>query len=198
MIQIQNQIVSLDILNQDFVCNLHQCKGECCVAGDSGAPLAQNEKATLENELAEILPFLPEKGQNSIKSQGVGVTDEDGELVTPLNDGAECSFTVFDEKGMAHCGIERAWKAGKTTFRKPISCHLYPIRATQYPTFEALNYHRWPICDDACTLGKELQVPIYKFAKDALVRKYGEAWYSELEEAAESLEKMEQNNEATK
>ena len=111
-------------------------------------------------------------------------------MVTPLRDGKECAYTVFDEKGTAMCGIELAWKEGKTSFRKPISCHLYPIRTKRYSEFEAVNYERWNICSPACSLGKELKVPVFKFTKDALIRKYGEQWYAALEEAAEEYYKM--------
>jgi hypothetical protein len=198
MIQIDDQLISTEVFSEEFVCNLGACKGECCVAGDAGAPITIEESKIIDHEFDKFKSYLSEKGLKSIEAQGKYVLDGDGELETPLNDGAECSYTVFDNSGNAMCGIELAWKDGKTTFRKPISCHLYPIRTTQYETFEAVNYERWNICSDACTLGKELKVPVYKFTKDALIRKYGEAWYAELEKAKIELEKLEQSDGKTK
>lgn len=187
MIQIENQLISTEILKEEFVCNISACKGECCVAGDAGAPITIEESKIIDHEFDKFKSYIPEKGLKSIEEQGRYVLDDNGELETPLNDGKECAYTVFDAKGSAMCGIELAWKDKKTTFRKPISCHLYPIRTKEYESFEAVNYERWNICSDACSLGKELKVPVYKFTKEALVRKYGEAWYSQLEIAAEEF-----------
>lgn len=186
MIQINNQLISTEVFEEEFVCNLSACKGACCIEGDAGAPITNEEAEIISKEYENFKSYLSEKGIKSIEKQGFYVLDEDGEPETPLNDGAECSYTVFDKSGNAMCGIELAWKEGKTSFRKPISCHLYPIRTKQYKTFEAVNYERWTICSDACKLGQELKVPVYKFTKDALIRKYGEAWYEELSEAAEA------------
>lgn len=188
MIQINNQLISTEILEEDFVCNLNSCKGACCVQGDAGAPITDDEAALLRQEFDSIKKYLSEKGLKAIAQQGLHVLDENGELETPLNDGKECSYTVFDSNGNAMCGIELAWKDGKTKFRKPISCHLYPIRTKQYKSFEAVNYERWNICADACKLGAELKVPVFKFTKDALIRKYGTDWYNELEEIAKAFQ----------
>jgi hypothetical protein len=198
MIQIDDQVISLEVLREEFVCNLGACKGACCVEGDSGAPLENKELKILAKEFPNIRPYLRKEGIDAIERQGTSVKDSDDEWVTPLRDGKECAYTIFDEKGTAMCGIETAWKDGKTTFRKPISCHLYPIRTKRYPTFEAVNYSRWNICSDACTLGKELKVPVYKFLKEALIRKYGGAWYDALEKVAAELDKMDENDEITK
>lgn len=198
MIQIDDQLISLDIFSEEFVCNLSACKGACCVHGDSGAPLEKKELKELAKSFPSIRPFISEKGIKSIEYQGTSVKDKDGDWVTPLNDGKECAYTVFDPDGTAKCGIEIAWKAGKTSFRKPMSCHLYPIRTKRYRTFEAVNYERWSICKDACALGKELQVPVYKFLKEPLIRKYGETWYSMVEQAANELKKVNQKDETTK
>lgn len=185
MFEIANTIVARDLIEKDFVCDLKRCQGACCVEGDSGAPLEAEEAELLEQEYPAIAPFLRPEGRAAIAAQSVSVIDpSDGERVTPLRDGKECAFTLFDEKGMALCGIEKAWQAGASSFRKPISCHLYPIRIRRYQGFEALNYDRWSICSPACTLGAQLQVPVYRFAKEALLRKYGSAWYDELDELA--------------
>lgn len=184
MIQLGKTIVSQDIIEKEFVCNLGACKGECCIAGEAGAPLTQGETKTLEAIFPKVKPFLRKEGIAAIEAQGTWVTSPAEELETPLVNGAECAYVTFTPEGIASCGIEDAYNAGAVDFKKPISCHLYPVRVQQYSEFAAVNYHRWPICDDACTLGKELQVPVYKFVKEALVRKFGEDWYSELEKIA--------------
>lgn len=175
-------VISQDIFEAHFVCDLTKCKGACCVEGDSGAPLDKEEVLILEKEYEKIKPFLRAEGIKAIAEQGTSTIDEhDGELVTPLVNDKECAYVVFDNKGATLCGIELAWKQGETSFRKPVSCHLYPIRIQSYSSFDAVNYDKWEICSPACTLGKELKVPVYKFAKDSLIRKYGEPWYNELE-----------------
>jgi len=187
MIQIDDKIVSLEVIQEAFVCDLNACKGACCVEGDSGAPLLDEEVELIKESFEVVAPYLPEAGRAAIEAQGTSVIDDDGDVVTPLRDGKECAYTVFDEKGTAMCGIELAWKDGKTPFRKPVSCHLYPIRTKRYKDFEAVNYERGGICSAACTLGAELKVPVYRFAKDALIRKYGLAWYNALDEVANEL-----------
>lgn len=183
MIEHRGTLLSEDLFEQRFVCDLNACKGECCVAGESGAPLEADEEALLKELWPKIRPYIPEKGQRAIDQHGVSEVDHEGDLVTTLVEGrGECAFTVFDEKGIALCGIEKAWKDGAIPFRKPISCHLYPIRITQLKFHEGLNYHRWPICKPACSCGKKLDVPVFRFLKDALTRKYGAEWYAELEE----------------
>jgi hypothetical protein len=185
MIQIGNVLVSEDIIEEQFACNLAACKGACCVEGDAGAPLEKDEIKKLKKDIPLIKPFLSEKGKKTIEEQGVAVRDADGDMVTPLNNGKECAFTVFDENGVATCGIEKAYEAGATRFRKPISCQLYPIRISTLANHEALNYHRWDICSPACALGEQLQVPVYKFLKDALIWRYGETWYQNLDQIAQ-------------
>ncbi|MEP0263180.1 DUF3109 family protein [Dokdonia sp.] len=184
MFQLKNTIVSEQIIEKDFVCNLNACKGECCVAGEAGAPLEEEEVQIIERIYEDVKPFLRPEGIAAIEEQGTSIKTDLGELETTLVHGAECAYVAFNDKGFASCGIEDAYNAGKVDFRKPISCHLYPVRVQKYSSFSAVNYHKWPICDDACTLGKELQVPVYKFVKEALTRKFGEAWYQELEKAA--------------
>jgi hypothetical protein len=179
-------VISQDLFEEQFVCDLKKCKGACCVEGDAGAPLDLQEVKILKEEYNHIKPFLRKEGIEAIEKQGTAIIDDyDGEFVTPLVNEKECAYVVFDDKGTTLCGIEIAWKEGKTSFRKPVSCHLYPIRIQSYPSFDAINYHKWEICSPACSLGKELKVPVYKFAKDSLIRKYGEDWYSELELIAE-------------
>lgn len=177
------------LFEEAFVCDLNACKGACCVEGDAGAPLQMEEINQLEADIDQILPFLPEKGKQSIAKNGVFVVDSDGDYVTPLNQGKECAFTVFEEDGTAKCGVELAHKAGKSTLLKPISCHLYPIRIGKLYDHEALNYHEWSICSAACELGKSLKVKVYQFLKEPLIRKYGEDWYSQLEEVDQLLSK---------
>lgn len=184
MFQLGKAIVSEDIIENDFVCNLSACKGACCIDGDAGAPLERKEAEILASIYPKVKPFLRPEGISAIEKQGTSVTSEDGDFETPLIDGADCAYVTFDNKGIALCGIEEAYNQGEIDWKKPISCHLYPVRVKDYSEFSAVNYHRWYICDDACALGKELQVPIYKFVKDALIRKFGEDWYLELEKVA--------------
>lgn len=154
----------------------------CCVHGDSGAPLLEEEAKTIEQILPKVEPYLTPGGLEAIKEQGCSVIDRDGDLVTPLRRGEECAFTVF-EKGVAMCAIELAWRDKKVDFRKPISCHLYPIRAKLYDTFEALNYDIWNVCKPARELGKEQGIPVFQFLKEPIIRAYGESFYKKLEEA---------------
>lgn len=188
MIQIDDTIISEDVLDYDFVCNLNACKGACCIEGDAGAPVDEDELPIMEVIFPEVKPYLTPEGLQSIENQGIYVLGEDGEWETPLINGGECAYVIRDEKQNALCAIEKAYNEGKIDWKKPISCHLYPIRLQKYSSFTAVNYNRWSICDDACSLGKELQVPVYKFVKNALIRKFGEAWYQELEEAKKLLD----------
>jgi len=186
MFQLGKTIVSEEIIEKDFVCNLSACKGACCIDGDAGAPLEKEEAKILQEIYPKVKPFLSKKGFKAIESQGVFITTENGELETPLVNGADCAYVFFDEKKIALCAIEEAYNQGEISWKKPVSCHLYPVRVKDYSEFSAVNYHKWDICDDACILGKELQVPIYKFVKEALIRKFGEDWYLELENIAQS------------
>jgi Fe-S-cluster containining protein len=184
MFQLGKTIVSEEIIENDFVCNLSACKGACCIDGEAGAPLDEQELKILKDIYPKVKPFLTKEGQKTIKEQGLFIT-HDGEFETPLIQGADCAFINFDDKGIALCGIEEAYNQGEISWKKPISCHLYPVRVQDYSEFSAVNYHKWEICDDACILGKELQVPVYKFVKEALIRKFGLDWYEELEKVAE-------------
>jgi len=188
MFIIEDKLVSEEILEKKFVCDLSACKGACCVQGDAGAPLNNDELGILEEEYANIKDFLREEGRQAIAEEGVYTIDSDGDIVTPLINGKECAYTLFEKDGTASCGIEKAWKAGKTSFRKPISCHLYPIRVSNQTQYEALDYHAWEICKPACSCGESLKVPVYRFLKDSLIRAYGEEWYGFLCEAASAWE----------
>ncbi len=190
MIQVGAVLVADDVIAKKFVCDLEKCRGACCVGGDSGAPLDEEELGILEEIYDKVEPYLTEDGKNSIKKYGKYLVDSDGDYVTPLVNGdLECAYTIF-ENGVAKCGIEKAWEDKVIDFKKPISCHLYPIRITKMKTgAEALNYHKWDLCKAACTLGKKLDVPVYQFLKNPLIRKYGEKWFAELELAVKHLEK---------
>lgn len=190
MIQIQDVIVSLDIFREKFLCDLDACKGECCVEGDAGAPVELDEVARLEEVLPVVWDNLSPAAREVIDRQGVVYPDRDGELVTSIVNGKECVFTCYDERGCCCCAIEKAYREGKTSFYKPISCHLYPIRVGHYGPYKALNYHRWSVCRAAVLLGEKEDVPVYKFLKEPLTRKFGEAWYAELETAADELKKQ--------
>lgn len=182
MFQIGNTIVSEELIENDFVCNLTACKGACCVGGEYGAPLDDAETEILVDIFSDVKPYLRPEGIDAIMKQGAFIKGEDGEWETPLVNNSECAYVVFSEQGIAKCGLEAAYTDGATTWKKPISCHLYPVRTRKYSEFTAVNYHKWEICDPACSLGKELKVPIYKFVKEALIKKFGEAWYQELEQ----------------
>ncbi len=189
MFQLGKTIVSEEIIEKDFVCNLNACKGACCIEGEAGAPITENEVEILKEIYPKVKPFLRPEGIQAIEAQGTHIKTDLDELETPLVEGKECAYVTFKENGTASCGIEDAYNAGAIDFMKPISCHLYPVRVQDYSEFAAVNYHRWPICDDACSLGKELQVPVYKFVKTALIRKFGENWYAELEKIASEIKR---------
>ncbi|GMN10222.1 DUF3109 family protein [Croceitalea sp. MTPC9] len=184
MFQIAKTLISEEIIENDFVCNLNACKGACCVDGESGAPLEDDETEILVDIFDKVRPFLREEGIKAIEEQGAFVKGEDGEWETTLVNKSECAYVIFSDDGIAKCGLEEAYNQGATKWKKPISCHMYPIRIKEYSEFTAVNYHKWEICDPACSLGNELQLPVYKFVKEALTRKFGEDWYKELEEVA--------------
>ncbi len=189
MIMVQDKLVSDELVEEQFICNLSKCKGACCWEGDMGAPVDEDEMRKMTRLYPKIRPFLSEEGQKLIDREGVYQLFQDGDEsqygATILPDG-RCAFLTFGSGGIAQCGVEQAWKAGETDFRKPISCHLYPIRVSKNDVagFEALNYDRWDICSAACQLGKEEQMPVYKFLKEAIIRKYGEDFYDELDATA--------------
>ena len=173
-----------------FVCELSKCKGACCVEGDAGAPLEVNELPILDKIFAKVKPYLNEAGLKAIEQQGLYLKSEDGDYETPTVDNRECAYAVYDERGILKCAIEQAYLDGHIDFKKPISCHLYPIRVTKYEQYHALNYDRWHICSPACDYGRELGVALYKFLKEPLTRAYGQEWYDEL------VSQIEQPNQA--
>ncbi len=184
MFQVGKALIAEDVLKEEFVCNLSACRGACCVEGDGGAPLDQDEVEIIEKNLDAIKPFLRKEGLEVIDKEGFWYMDTDGEKLTSLVNDKECAFVTYDERGITKCGIEEAHLDGKTDFKKPISCHLYPIRLKEYENFVAVNYHQWEICEAACFNGKELNVEVYKFLKEPLIRKFGKDWYDELAELA--------------
>ncbi|MEQ6119766.1 DUF3109 family protein [Reichenbachiella sp. MALMAid0571] len=182
MIIVGNAVLSDDIKEKQFVCDLDKCKGACCVEGDLGAPLEESELALVNDSLKAVKPYLSAEGLAAIEKNGAYLLDEEGDYSTTTIGGKECAFAVYDQSGMLQCAIEQAHNDGKTDFKKPISCHLYPIRITKYDHYDALNYDRWDICAAACTLGEKLKVAVYKFLKEPLIRKYGKDWYQQLED----------------
>lgn len=191
MFQIGKTLVSEDILEKEFTCNLTACRGACCVAGDAGAPLDKGEEKKLEEVYPNVKKYMRPEGIKAIEEQGTHVPSdfEKDELETPLVNGNECAYVFFDTEGTALCSIEAAYRNGDIDWKKPVSCELYPVRVKSYTEFSALNYDKWDICDPACSLGKELEMPIYKFTKNALIRKFGEDWYKELEIVAKEYYK---------
>jgi hypothetical protein len=189
MVEIGDTIVSFDLFEQQFCCDLDICKGQCCVEGDAGAPLEMDEIAKLEEVLPAIWNDLSEAARKVVDAQGVAYSDAEGDLVTSIVNRRECVFSYIDSaEGVCKCAIEKAYHEGKTSFYKPISCHLYPIRLKKFKDFTAVTYHRWSVCSCAETKGHKLQLPVYKFLKTPLIRRFGEAWYKELEEAAKAYE----------
>lgn len=181
MIIIEDTLISDEIYTEQFVCDLPVCHGGCCVEGDSGAPLEKAETLILEKIFPLVKPFMVEAGIAQVEKVGTSVTDSWGELTTPLVHGKECAYVFIDENGIAKCAIEKAFEQGLIDFKKPVSCHLYPIRITKYSNYDALNYHRWPICNCARLNGQKLGVRIYAFLKEPLIRKYGADWYEQLD-----------------
>ncbi len=184
MFQLKNTIVSEDILDEQFACNLSLCKGQCCIEGEAGAPVEDAEREILDAIFPLIKDLLTPEGVKAIEEQGTYTTNIRGEHETTLIDGEACAYSIIDEQGIAGCGIEKAYIEKRIDFRKPISCHLYPVRVTEYKTLTAVNYHVWDICSAACTLGKERKIPVYRFTRDALIRKFGQEWYDELDKMA--------------
>jgi len=180
MIEVGHVILTDDIKDEYFVCDLGKCKGACCIEGDLGAPLNDDELDSMEEIYPEVEPYLSDEGRKAIEKQGIYVFDKDEEFSTPTIGGKECAYAIYDDAGILKCAIEQAYLDGKTDFQKPISCHLYPLRLNRYETFEAVNYDRWRICKDACTNGMNLKVRLYKFLRQPLERKFGSAWYQEL------------------
>lgn len=180
LVEVKDKVVSTEVFRRKFVCDLNACKGACCVEGDAGAPLKKEEVTIIEDNLEKIKPYMRPEGIDAVQKQGVSYLDQENEPVTTLINGGECAFVFFDEKGITKCSIEQAYLDGKIDYKKPISCHLYPIRVKKYNDFEALAYDEWDICKPACACGEELDVPVYKFLREPLIRAYGQAFFDEL------------------
>jgi hypothetical protein len=187
MIEVGRTIISRDVFEEHFVCDLIKCKGACCVEGDSGAPLTTEEANVIRKDYDHFKDFLPLKHQKEIEKQGFSIIDNDGDLVTPLVNNRQCAYSFSDERGILKCSIEKAFFEGKTTFRKPLSCHLFPIRITEYKHMDAVNYQELKICKPGKICGTSSKTPLYKFLCEPLIRKYGTEWYTEVEIAAEYL-----------
>jgi len=181
MISIDHTLISDELKEVFFCCDLEACKGACCVEGDAGAPLEEEEISLLDDYLDVIKPFMTQKGVEEVEQTGVFDYDSDGSFVTPLVEGRECAFIRYDG-GIARCAIEEAFQQQKIPFPKPVSCHLYPVRISTTGTGEAVNYHAWQVCSHALEKGLREKIPLFRFLKDALIRKYGNVWYDQLEE----------------
>jgi len=186
MLAIGNTVISTDLIHSNFSCDLEACKGACCVSGDSGAPLEKEETRILTEIYPAIKLYLSEESVKTIETLGTWVVDVENDMVTPLNDGKECAYVVF-ENAIAFCAIEKAYNDGVIGFRKPVSCHLYPVRIKKYRYNEAVNYDRWEICSPAIVRGDMLKTPVYQFTRDALERKYGNDWFNQLVLEARNL-----------
>ncbi len=188
LIEIQDKIVSTQIFERQFVCDLNACKGACCIEGNGGAPVTKEEVDIIEANLDKVLPYMRPEGIAAIEAQGVVYEDDDYEPATTLVNGKECAFVYFDQTNTAKCAIEKAHREGQIDFIKPISCHLYPIRTKQFNEYTALNYEKWDICEPACACGEQLDVPVYKFLKEPLIRAFGPEFYKELEVVSRELD----------
>lgn len=208
IIEIKDTLVSMDIITEEFCCDLEACKGKCCIIGDAGAPVSMDEVMELENVLDEVWDDLSASAQAVIDKQGVAYTDQEGDLVTSIVNGKDCVFTYYDDLTLSLpdanggerqctipncclCATEKAFRVGRTSWCKPISCALYPIRVKELKNgLTALNYHQWDICADGRRKGRELHMPVYKFLREPLIRRFGQEWYDELCLVAEEVKKQ--------
>lgn len=190
LVEIENKIVSTQLFEEKFVCDLNACKGACCVQGDAGAPLTFEEVDILEDIYDDVKPFMRPEGIAVVEESGVFYLDRDNEPVTSLVNGEECVFVYFDKNGIAKCAVEQAHADGKVSFLKPISCHLYPIRVKKFDDTVALNYNEWSVCEPACVCGEALNVPVYRFLKGPIIRAFGETFFKELEIVDDELKKQ--------
>lgn len=190
IIQVGDVLVSSDIITEKFCCDLEACKGRCCIEGDAGAPVTRAERRTLGRIYPQVKPLLSPKAQAVVEKQGVSYRDVEGEPVTSIVDGKDCVFTYYNKEHCCLCALEKLYREGKTSFCKPISCYLYPIRRSVIGGHDALNYHRWDICIDAVKKGHQLNLPVYQFLKNALIQIYGKEWFEELELVVSELKKQ--------
>lgn len=188
MISIDNVLISDQVVEEHFVCDLVKCKGACCVDGDAGAPLEKSELKELNDAYESVLPYLSREGKIELEQQGKYLYNREFGWVTPTVGSGTCAYGITDSRGIVKCGIEQAYNDGKISWRKPISCHLFPIRIkkSKRDKTDLVNYEpREDLCKAACSLGKKLKVPVYIFLKDALIRKYGTDFYEALCATAE-------------
>lgn len=185
MFDIQGKLVSLDLAERYFCCDLEKCLGECCIEGDAGAPITEEERTKLEECLPAVWDMLLDSAKDRIKEEGVAYIDEEGDLVTQIVDGKNCVFTTYGAGGMCWCALEKAYREGKTDFRKPASCALYPLRVKEYDKFTAINYHRWKICRCAEVMGRAKGIRLYEFMEKPVTEVYGKEFYDELKLACE-------------
>ena len=190
LVEIGNKIVSTDVFSEQFTCDLNKCKGACCVKGNGGAPLNENEVDKIQNNIEKIKPYMSKSGIETVNREGVYYLDEEDTPATKLIDKKECCFVYFDEDEIAKCSIETAYKAGDINFNKPESCHLYPIRTKEFNEFTAINYETWDICSPACSLGKSLKVPVYQFLKEPIIRVFGSSFFEELTKVDQEFNKQ--------
>jgi hypothetical protein len=189
VIELEGKLISLDVFEKQFVCDIGSCKVACCVEGDDGAPLTMEEVSIIEDDLDKFKPYMRKEGIEAVAHTGVFYMDQDNEPVTTLVNGGACAFVNFNEQGVAKCSIEEAYEDGETAFIKPISCHLYPIRVSKLSKYEALNFNSWHLCNPACRLGESLQVKTYRFLKEPIIRQWGNSFFEELIKVDELLEK---------
>lgn len=180
MFQIQDTLVSLDLAEEFFCCDLSKCLGACCIEGDAGAPVTPAEVEKIKESLPAIEADMLPRALEEVRRNGVAYTDEEGDLVTTLLDGRNCAFTCYGPGGVCLCALEKARREGRTSWLKPASCALYPLRLTEYPSFTAVNYHRWNICRDAVANGRRLGIRLYQFLEQPLTERFGAEWYAEL------------------
>lgn len=186
MLQIQDTLVSLDLAEQYFCCDIEQCKGECCVEGDAGAPVTEPEAREIEKLLPVIWDDMSPAARTEVKEHGVSYIDVEGDRVTTIVNGRDCAFTCYAPGGVCICALEKAYREGRSQWRKPMSCYLYPVRIDEYPGFTAVNYHRWKICRSAESNGRRLGIRAYQFLKGPLTERFGKEWYDELALACET------------
>lgn len=185
MFQIKDTLVSLDLAERFFCCDLEKCLGACCIEGDAGAPVTPDEVEEIRRALPAVEPEMLPRALEEVKENGIAYTDIEGDLVTTIIDGKNCAFTCYAPGGVCLCALEKAFREGKTTFRKPASCSLYPLRLKEFPTFTAVNYHRWKICRPAEALGRKKGIRLYQFLRGPLTERFGQEWYDELQAACE-------------
>ena len=190
MVQIQDTIVSFDLFQEYFCCNFSHCKGICCVEGDAGAPVMLEEVEKLEEALEVIAPEMTPEARAIVDEQGVVYNDRDGDLVTSIVNGKDCVFASRDENGGCICLIEKAYREGRTPWRKPISCYLYPVRLRKVGDYTAVNFHKWDVCSSAFIKGRRKGIRAYEFLKEPLIERFGKEWYDELLVVAEELKKQ--------